>query len=98
IAESATMVAAELFGTFYAIVRLGPVHTAGHPLIKYGCRGNYFFFLRVIPIKNKKSRAHKRISKKKFQRRVLNLLLVSGINASAYWIPSFDAQSRRDLQ
>src|SRR5262245_3375602 len=51
-------------GFFLRIVRLGPVHTAGRPLIKCGCREN-FSFSQVF------SHQKSEITSKKFHKKIL---------------------------
>jgi hypothetical protein len=46
IAESAPMALSHFADFPTAIGKLGPVQTAGSPLMEYGCRGNSFFSLR----------------------------------------------------
>jgi hypothetical protein len=65
---------------FLRIVRLGPVHTAGRPVIKCGCRGNFSFSQLFFPLKIENH--FQKISQKNFAERVLDLLLVPGRTVS----------------
>jgi hypothetical protein len=84
--------AAALFAIFLRNVGLGPVHTAGRPLIKHGCRGKFLLLPGIFPLKIENH--FQKISQKILQSCVLNLLLpwVHG-----YWIPRSSVSTKPAL-
>ena len=72
-----------------AISKLGPVHTAGHPLIECGCREIEISLLLVgiFGINDEKSPALTKKITKKFHGNVLNSLLVGRIEADGLLLP-----------
>jgi hypothetical protein len=85
IAESASDIDRVIRIFFGKSGKLGPVQTAGGPLIKCGCR-EIFSYPRHFDNKTGKLLAQLKKSAKKFQSGVLNLLLPS---VHGYAIPQF---------
>jgi hypothetical protein len=81
IAESVPTLPTHFADFLTAIGKLGPVHTAGRPLIKRGCREskNYSLLGRHFLNKDEKSPVPSKKSQKNSLVHVLNLFLVSQI-------------------